>query len=182
MIDFDSLHKLPKNVRDLGNIVVAKALKSCPICKKITQSGHTAPSLFYIPTRYVFIELTLPSDILLYLLCILSLSCTPSPSFSLTHSLPRTHTISLSLTNTNTYFDHAWASYVSEQVEKTRSLMLWRMRSLSWSPKVKFWVRPSWRRYCSFCYAYTPLLPTYLPVCVHFCVPTYLPTPTRTTR
>ena len=102
-----------------------------------------------------------------------TLSCSDSYYLSLS--------LSLSLTNTNTYFDHAWASYVSEQVEKTRSLMLWRMRSLSWSPKVKFWVRPSWRRCCSFCYAYTPLLHTYLPtyLCAYIFAyrPTYLHLP-----
>ena len=28
------LRKLPKNVRDLGKLIVAKGLKSCPKCKK----------------------------------------------------------------------------------------------------------------------------------------------------
>ena len=32
------LQKLPKNVRDLGILIVAKG---CPKCKKIAQSGHT---------------------------------------------------------------------------------------------------------------------------------------------
>ena len=32
--------KLPKNVGDLGKLVVAKGLKSCPKCKN-AQSGHT---------------------------------------------------------------------------------------------------------------------------------------------
>ena len=37
-----SLQKLPKNVRDLGNLIVAKGLKKLPKFKKIAQSGHTS--------------------------------------------------------------------------------------------------------------------------------------------
>ena len=36
------LQKLPKNVGDLGKLIVAKGLKKLPKVKKITQSGHTA--------------------------------------------------------------------------------------------------------------------------------------------
>ena len=36
------LQKLPENVEDLGKLIVAKALKSCPKLKKIAQFGHIA--------------------------------------------------------------------------------------------------------------------------------------------
>ena len=36
------LQKLPKNVEDLGKLIVAKGLKNLPKVKKIAQSGHTA--------------------------------------------------------------------------------------------------------------------------------------------
>ena len=35
------LQKLPKNVGDLGKLIVAKGLKKQPKVKKIAQSGHT---------------------------------------------------------------------------------------------------------------------------------------------
>ena len=35
------LQKLPKNVRDLGKLIVAKGLKKLPKLRKIAQSGHT---------------------------------------------------------------------------------------------------------------------------------------------
>ena len=35
------LQKLPKNVEDLGKLIVAKGLKNVPKVKKIAQSGHT---------------------------------------------------------------------------------------------------------------------------------------------
>ena len=35
------LQKLPKNVRDLGKLIVAKGFKKLPKVQKITQSGHT---------------------------------------------------------------------------------------------------------------------------------------------
>ena len=41
MIDFDPLHKLPKNVRDLGKLIVAKGIKRLPKVQKIAKSGHT---------------------------------------------------------------------------------------------------------------------------------------------
>ena len=34
------LQKLPKNVEDLGKLIVAKGLKKLPKVKKIAQSGH----------------------------------------------------------------------------------------------------------------------------------------------
>ena len=34
--------KLPKNVRDLGKLIVAKVFKKLPNVQKIAQSGHTA--------------------------------------------------------------------------------------------------------------------------------------------
>ena len=36
------LQKLPKNVRDLGKLIVANGLKKLPKVQKIAQSGHTA--------------------------------------------------------------------------------------------------------------------------------------------
>ena len=35
------LQKLPKNVRDLGKLFVAKSFKKLPKVQKIAQSGHT---------------------------------------------------------------------------------------------------------------------------------------------
>ena len=35
------LRKFPKNVRDLGKLIVAKGLKKLPKVQKIAQSGHT---------------------------------------------------------------------------------------------------------------------------------------------
>ena len=37
------LQKLPKNVVDLGKVIVAKGLKKLPKVKKISQSSHTEP-------------------------------------------------------------------------------------------------------------------------------------------
>ena len=39
------LQKLPKNVEDLGKLIVANGLKKLPKVKKIAQSGHTGPLL-----------------------------------------------------------------------------------------------------------------------------------------
>ena len=36
------LQKLPKNVKDLGKLIVAKGLKKFPKVQKIAQSCHTA--------------------------------------------------------------------------------------------------------------------------------------------
>ena len=36
-----SQQKLPKNVEDLGKLIVAKGLKKLPKVKKIATSGHT---------------------------------------------------------------------------------------------------------------------------------------------
>ena len=41
------LQKLPKNVRDLGKLIVAKGFKKLPKVQKIAQSGHTASSNQY---------------------------------------------------------------------------------------------------------------------------------------
>ena len=38
------LQKLPKNVGDLGKLIVAKGFKKLPKVQKIAQSGHTAPN------------------------------------------------------------------------------------------------------------------------------------------
>ena len=46
------LLKLPKNVEDLGKLIVAKGLKKLPKVKKIATSGHTAGySLSHIKIR-----------------------------------------------------------------------------------------------------------------------------------
>ena len=36
------LQRSPKNVRDLGKLIVAKGFKKLPKVQKIAQSGHTA--------------------------------------------------------------------------------------------------------------------------------------------
>ena len=48
MIDFDTLQKLPKNVRDLGKLIVTKGFKKLPKGQKIAQSGpaYTIPLMF----------------------------------------------------------------------------------------------------------------------------------------
>ena len=40
-----SLQKLPKNVEDLGKLIVAKGFKKLPKVQKIANSGHTATLL-----------------------------------------------------------------------------------------------------------------------------------------
>ena len=39
------LQKLPKNVGDLGKLIVAKGFKKLPKVQKIAQSGHTSDCL-----------------------------------------------------------------------------------------------------------------------------------------
>ena len=39
--DFDTCKKLPKNVGDLGKLIVTKGIKKLPKVQKIAQSGHT---------------------------------------------------------------------------------------------------------------------------------------------
>ena len=41
------LQKLPKNVEDLGKLVVAKGFKKLPKVQKIANSGHTACKLYF---------------------------------------------------------------------------------------------------------------------------------------
>ena len=41
-----SFQKLPKNVRDLGKLIVAKGFKKLPKVQKIARSGHTSLSSF----------------------------------------------------------------------------------------------------------------------------------------
>ena len=41
MTDFDTFTKKPKNVGDLGKIIVAKGFKRLPKVQKIAQFGHT---------------------------------------------------------------------------------------------------------------------------------------------
>ena len=42
MMDFNTLQKLPKNVEDLGKLIVGKGFKKLPKIQKIAQSDHTA--------------------------------------------------------------------------------------------------------------------------------------------
>ena len=39
------LQKLPKNVRDLGKLIVAKGFEKMPKVQKIMQSGHTGHNI-----------------------------------------------------------------------------------------------------------------------------------------
>ena len=43
------LQKLPKNVGDLGKLIVAKGFKKLPKVQKIAQSGHTAQYPTVVP-------------------------------------------------------------------------------------------------------------------------------------
>ena len=45
------LYKLPKNVRDLGKLIVAKGFKKLPKVQKIAQSGHTVGELKEVSSR-----------------------------------------------------------------------------------------------------------------------------------
>ena len=45
------LQKLPNNVSDLGNIIVATSFEWFPKVQKIAQSGHTDPQPFSCPFR-----------------------------------------------------------------------------------------------------------------------------------
>ena len=47
-----TLQKLPKNVKDLGKLIVAKGFKKLPKVQKIANSGHTAPKI-QIKTRVI---------------------------------------------------------------------------------------------------------------------------------
>ena len=47
MIEFDTFTKLPKNVVDLGKLIVAKGFKKLPKLRYIAESGHTAT---FLPT------------------------------------------------------------------------------------------------------------------------------------
>ena len=44
-ITLTHLQKLPKNVRDLGKLIVSKGFKKLPKVQKIAQSGHTGNEL-----------------------------------------------------------------------------------------------------------------------------------------
>ena len=41
------LQKMPKNVGDLGKLIVAKGFKKSPKVQKIANSGHTADDLYW---------------------------------------------------------------------------------------------------------------------------------------
>ena len=41
------VQKLPKNVRDLGQLIVAKGFKKLPKVQKIARSGHTDPKVSF---------------------------------------------------------------------------------------------------------------------------------------
>ena len=46
-------HKLPKNVGDLGKIIVAKGFKKLPKVQSIAQSGHTGPSTNFLSFKTI---------------------------------------------------------------------------------------------------------------------------------
>ena len=46
MIDFNTFTKLPKNVRYLGKLIVAKRFIKLSTVQKIAQSGHTACDIY----------------------------------------------------------------------------------------------------------------------------------------
>ena len=48
MIDFDTFTKMPKNVRDLGKLIVAKALKKSP--NLVTLDATTLTTNFTMPS------------------------------------------------------------------------------------------------------------------------------------
>ena len=48
------LQKLPKNVEDLGKLIIAKGLKKLPKVKKIAQSGLTDSVFHYYATLILF--------------------------------------------------------------------------------------------------------------------------------
>ena len=58
MIDFDTFtKKMPKNVGDLGKLIVAKGFKKLPKVQKITQSGHSACNWYKQPSTIDKIKL-----------------------------------------------------------------------------------------------------------------------------
>ena len=46
MIDIDTFTKMPKNVRNLGKLIVAEGFKKLPKALEIVQSGHTGDHQF----------------------------------------------------------------------------------------------------------------------------------------
>ena len=50
------LQKLPKNVGDLGQLVIAKGFKKLPKVKKIAKSGHTAGGKIFISKKKYFLS------------------------------------------------------------------------------------------------------------------------------
>ena len=46
------LQKLPKNVEDLGKLIVANGLKKLPKVQKIAQSGHSVNQPYCDPSLY----------------------------------------------------------------------------------------------------------------------------------
>ena len=53
MIDFDTCTKLPKNVEDLGKLIVAKGLKSCPKTNKSPNMVTLTFSILYYTSSYI---------------------------------------------------------------------------------------------------------------------------------
>ena len=49
------LQKLPKNVGDLGKLIVVKGFKKFPKVQKFAQSGHTDPMSWRLSYRYLFL-------------------------------------------------------------------------------------------------------------------------------
>ena len=48
------LQKLPKNVEDLGKLIVVKGFKKLPKVQKIANSGHTACDSLKLPVHECF--------------------------------------------------------------------------------------------------------------------------------
>ena len=58
MIDFDTCTKLPKNVEDLGKLIVAKGLKSCPKTNKSPNMVTLTFSILYYTASYILFKQT----------------------------------------------------------------------------------------------------------------------------
>ena len=53
---FTPLQKLPKNVGDLGKLIVAKGFKKLPKVQKIARSGHTAYDAGFLTLKHIYIR------------------------------------------------------------------------------------------------------------------------------
>ena len=58
MIDFDTFKKMPKNVRDLGKLIVTKDFIKLPKVQWIAQFGHTVNNSTLFNVRFKVDNLT----------------------------------------------------------------------------------------------------------------------------